>query len=242
MAWYRTWFGTPYYKLLYGHRDEDDAEVWVSTILRRCEAGPGTTVLDMACGRGRHARWFAEVGCDVTGIDLSAESIAEARHDVPSAHFAVHDIRVPFASAAFDLVVCLFTSLGYFEDEDDDRKALAAAFAAARPGGRFVLDFMNSVRVLKELVPMECVQAGGVRFTIARSSEDGMVVKRILAEDASGRHHFEERVSALAPERLMQLVREAGFVVLDSTDGPEPEPFDPIRSQRLVIWAQRPLT
>ena len=130
MAWYRTWFGTPYYKLLYGHRDEDDAEVWVSTILRRCEAGPGTTVLDMACGRGRHARWFAEVGCDVTGIDLSAESIAEARHDVPSAHFAVHDIRVPFASAAFDLVVCLFTSLGYFEDEDDDRKALAAAFAA----------------------------------------------------------------------------------------------------------------
>ena len=69
-----------------------------------------------------------------------------------------------------------------------------------------------------------------------------MVVKRILAEDASGRHHFEERVSALAPERLMQLVREAGFVVLDSTDGPEPEPFDPIRSQRLVIWAQRPLT
>ncbi|HMQ75778.1 MAG TPA: class I SAM-dependent methyltransferase [Flavobacteriales bacterium] len=241
MAWYRTWFGTPYYKLLYGHRDEDDAEAWVRAILRRSEVGPGATVLDMACGRGRHARWFAEAGCRVTGIDLSKESIAEARSEVPSAQFAVHDIRVPFATAAFDLVVCLFTSLGYFEDEDDDRKALAAAFSATRPGGRFVLDFMNSVRVLKELVPMECVLAGGVRFTIARSTEGGMVVKRIMAEDESGRHHFEERVSALDPDRLVQLVHEAGFVVLDLTDGPEPAPFDPQRSERLVIWAQRPM-
>ncbi|MBK9274039.1 MAG: methyltransferase domain-containing protein [Flavobacteriales bacterium] len=241
MAWYRTWFGTPYYKLLYGHRDEDEAEAWVRAILRRSGVGQGATVLDMACGRGRHARWFAEAGCRVTGIDLSKESVAEARSEVPSARFAVHDIRVPFATAEFDLVVCLFTSLGYFEDEDDDRKALAAAFSATRPGGRFVLDFMNSVRVLKELVPMECVLAGGVRFTIARSTEGGMVVKRIMAEDDSGRHHFEERVSALAPDRLVQLVHEAGFVVLDLTDGPEPAPFDPQRSERLVIWAQRPM-
>lgn len=241
MAWYRTWFGTPYYKLLYGHRDEDDAEAWVRTIVNRCGAGPGTTVLDMACGRGRHARWFAEAGCSVTGIDISTESIAEARREVPGAQFAVHDIRMPYAAATFDLAVCLFTSLGYFEDEDDDRRALVAAYGALRPGGRFVLDFMNSVRVLKELVPMECVQKQGVRFTISRSTEAHMVVKRIVAEDGSGRHLFEERVSAMAPDRLVELVREAGFIVLDRTDGPEPAPFDEHRSNRLVIWAQRPL-
>ncbi|MBV6405248.1 MAG: Ubiquinone/menaquinone biosynthesis C-methyltransferase UbiE [Flavobacteriales bacterium] len=240
MAWYRTWFGTPYYKLLYGHRDEDDAEVWVRTILGRTGMGQGAEVLDMACGRGRHARWFAQAGCRVTGIDLSAESIAEAHREVPSARFAVHDMRTPYASACFDLVVCLFTSLGYFEDENDDRKALAAAYTALRPGGHFVLDFMNSDRVLRELVPMECVEAGGVRFTIARTVEGGMVVKRIVAEDPSGRHCFEERVAALAPDRLTALVREAGFHVADRTDGPAPAPFDPARSQRLVIWARRP--
>ncbi len=240
MAWYRTWFGTPYYKLLYGHRDEDDAEVWVRCILRRTGVGPEADVLDMACGRGRHAYWFARAGCRVSGIDISEESIAEARRDVPGAVFTVHDMRAPYANGTFDLVVCLFTSLGYFEDEDDDRKALTAAFAALRPGGHFVLDFMNSERVLRELVPMECQEAGGVRFTIARAVEDGMVVKRIVAEDGTGRHCFEERVAALAPDRLVALVQEAGFVALERTDGPEPTPFDPARSQRLVIWARRP--
>ncbi len=241
MAWYRTWFGTPYYKLLYGHRDHDDAEAWVRTILDRTGVGPQAAVLDMACGRGRHARWFAEAGCRVTGIDLSAESIAEAAREVPTATFAVHDIRRPFAEGRFDLVVCLFTSLGYSADLNDDRDALKAAFAALRPGGHFVLDFMNTARVLKELVASECVPAGGLRFTIERGVENGQVVKRITVKDGGEEHHFEERVAALMPDQLETLLRDAGFLVHDRTDGPVPDPFDPDRSQRLVLWAQRPL-
>lgn len=240
MAWYRTWFGTPYYKLLYGHRDHDDAEAWVRMILQRTGAGTGTKVLDLACGRGRHARWFAEAGCAVTGIDISAESIAEARRQVPQATFQVHDIREPFAEGRFDLAVCLFTSLGYFEHASDDLRALRAACEALRPGGWFVLDFMNTGRVLRELVPSEEVRVGDVHFAITRHHADGQVVKRITATDASGLHRFEERVAALGPAELEALVHEAGLVVRDRTDGPDPAPFDPDRSGRLVIWAQRP--
>ncbi|MBL8003316.1 MAG: class I SAM-dependent methyltransferase [Flavobacteriales bacterium] len=241
MAWYRTWFGTPYYKLLYGHRDHDDAQAWVRTILGRTGAAPGAAVLDMACGRGRHARWFVDAGCRVTGIDLSEESIAEAKREVPDADFRVHDIRMPFADRQFDLVVCLFTSLGYSADVDDDRRALRAAFAALRPGGWFVLDFMNTARVLKELVEAECVRSGGIRFTITRGLEQGQLVKRIAVKDGEEEHLFEERVAALMPEQVEALVRDAGFVVHERTDGPDPEPFDAARSHRLVVWAQRPL-
>jgi SAM-dependent methyltransferase len=240
MAWYRTWFGTPYYKLLYGHRDHDDAEVWVRMILGRTGLGAGSEVLDMACGRGRHARWFIEEGCRVTGIDISPESIAEARKTVPNGAFVVHDIREPFATERYDLVVCLFTSLGYFESPGDDQRAMMAAAAALRPGGWFVLDFMNSVRVVRDLVPEECVQSGGVRFTIARCMERDQIVKRIKAEDRGEVHRFEERVKALMPDQLEALVREAGLIVRDRTDGPVPSPFDPVTSERLVIWAQRP--
>jgi SAM-dependent methyltransferase len=240
MAWYRTWFGTHYYKLLYGHRDHDDAEGWVRMIMDRLGLEAGSNVLDMACGRGRHARWFIKAGCQVTGIDISPESIADARADVPGGAFLVHDIREPFAEARYDLVVCLFTSLGYFEAMEDDRRALAAAAMALRPGGWFVLDFMNSAKVVRELVGEECVQAAGVRFSITRRMEHGQIVKRIDADDSGTVHHFEERVTALMPDQLEALVRQSGLRVMAITDGPVPEPFDVERSQRVVIWAQRP--
>ncbi|MBK8613897.1 MAG: methyltransferase domain-containing protein [Flavobacteriales bacterium] len=240
MAWYRTWFGTSYYKLLYGHRDQDDAHAWVRMILEKLKPAPVVDVLDMACGRGRHAHWFIEEGCHVTGIDISPESIADARKDVPGGAFVVHDIREPFAMERFDLVVCLFTSLGYFESPGDDQRALAAAAAALRPGGWFVLDFMNSSMVVRDLVSEECLESGGVRFTISRCMERGQIVKRIAAEDQGEVHRFEERVTALMPSQLESLVLAAGLVIRDLTDGPVPTPFDNARSKRLVIWAQRP--
>jgi SAM-dependent methyltransferase len=240
MAWYRTWFGTSYYKLLYGHRDQDDAQAWVRMILDRLKLKAGSEVLDMACGRGRHARWFIEAGCRVTGIDISPESIADARKAVPGGAFVVHDIREPFATERYDLVVCLFTSLGYFETPGDDQRAMAAAASALRPGGWFVLDFMNSAKVVRDLVAEECVQAEGVRFTITRCMEQGQIVKRIAADDRGETHRFEERVTALMPAQLEALIGAAGLVVMDRTDGPVPTPFDPDRSERLVIWAQRP--
>jgi SAM-dependent methyltransferase len=241
MAWYRTWFGTSYYKLLYGHRGQDDAQAWVHMIIRRLQLKPGADVLDMACGRGRHARWFMEEGCRVTGIDISPESIADARKLAPGGAFLVHDIREPFARERFDLVVCLFTSLGYFEALEDDRKALAAAAEALRPGGWFVLDFMNSAKVVRDLVAEECVQAGGVRFTITRHVEHGQILKRIAADDMGEVHRFEERVAALMPDQLEALVRGAGLHIHGLTDGPVPAPFDVEHSDRLVIWAQRPI-
>ena len=155
MAWYKHWFGTRYYKLLYGHRDLEDAHDWVEALLRKWALPSGSSVLDLACGRGRHVRWFAEAGMEVTGLDISDESIAEARCSMPGMDLHVHDMREPFAVSRYDAAVCLFTSLGYFDTIGDDRKVFDAVVRALKPGGRFVLDFMNSPLVLKDLVPHE---------------------------------------------------------------------------------------
>jgi hypothetical protein len=117
---------------------------------------------------------------------------------------------------------------------------LKAAIEALRPGGWFVLDFMNSAKVLRELVAEECVQAGDVRFTITRHLENGQILKRIAVDDQGEVHRFEERVTSLMPDQLEALVRGSGLVVKGITDGPVPEPFDIERSDRVVIWAQRP--
>lgn len=240
MGWFKHWFGTRYYSLLYGHRDVDDARHWVRSILDRWQLPVGSQVLDLACGRGRHAFFFAEAGALVTGVDISEASIVQARVAVPQAEFVVHDMREPFRPGSFDAVCCLFTSLGYFEDLEDDRAVFRAVFAALKPGGRFVLDFMNSDLVVRELVANEHLSMQGVGFELRRSCEMGVLVKHITVRDAGEEHRFEERVQALTPDQLEAMALEAGFVIEDRTDGPELVPFDPNASQRFVLWMRKP--
>lgn len=242
MGWYKEWFGTRYYALLYGHRDEVEAARWVRAVVTRWRPRSGDRLLDLACGRGRHARYFAEAGLTVTGVDLSPESIAEATRNVPGARFVVHDMRTPFEPGQFDLVCCLFTSLGYTRDRRDDRAIFEAVASDLRPGGRFVLDFMNTAAVLRDLVADEVVTREDVEFHITRTVEEGVIVKRIEVRDGPERHLYEERVLALMPEELQQMAVDAGLEVEECTDGPDISPFDPETSQRFVMWTKRPET
>jgi SAM-dependent methyltransferase len=238
--WYTTWFGTPYYKLLYGHRDENEARAWVMAIIGKLGLTSGQRVLDMACGRGRHCGWFVNEGLRTTGIDLCAESIDEARAHCPNAEFHVCDMRHALESNAFDAVVCLFTSLGYSNDRADDEKAVRAAAADLRSGGHFVLDLMNSERLVRELVAEEEVEAQGVHFHISRAIEGDAVVKRIHVTHGENDLRFVERVHAFTPVEATAMVERAGLRIFDRTDGPPFPAFDPATSERLVIWAVKP--
>lgn len=240
MGWYTHWFGTPYYKLLYGHRDDADAQAWVRSITARWRLAEGARVLDLACGRGRHAKHFAAAGLAVTGADISEESIAEARAAVPAAGFVVHDMREPIAGARFDAVACLFTSLGYFDALADDQRVFDAVHRMLVPGGRFVLDFMNTPLVLRDLISEEEHHVGAIRFRVTRHHEEDVIVKRIEVSDAGCVHRFEERVQALLPDQIEEMARRAGLDVEDRTDGPELATFDPERSQRFVLWTRKP--
>lgn len=240
MGWFKHWFGTRYYSLLYGHRDEVDAQAWVDAILDKWSLPVGSHVLDLACGRGRHASCFAAAGMKVTGIDISEASIDEARALVPKAEFSVRDMREPFAPETFDAVCCLFTSLGYFEDLEDDHRVFRVVADALRPGGRFVVDFMNTDLVLRDLVVAEETSVEGIDFRVSRSHTNGVLVKRICVTDGCGEQLFEERVQALTPSQLEDMALNAGFIVEDRTDGPVLRPFDPDSSQRFVLWMRKP--
>jgi 2-polyprenyl-3-methyl-5-hydroxy-6-metoxy-1,4-benzoquinol methylase len=75
MDWFENWFGSPYYKILYQNRDEFEAQEFVEKLLTYLNPAKGCKMLDIACGEGRFARQLAEHGYDVTGIDISKESI-----------------------------------------------------------------------------------------------------------------------------------------------------------------------
>lgn len=241
-GWFNDWFGTPYYTMLYGRRDEGEARRQVEAILELTGTPTGAAVLDVGCGRGRHARWFADNGLATVGLDICAEAVAEAAERVPSARFQVHDMREAFGDGEFDLVVNLFTSFGYFDDRSDDTAAVRSMFQALRPGGSLVIDFMNTPRVISGLVANEERTIGGTHFIIQRRVHDGFIEKSIRVEEQNIRKHFMERVIALTPAEITGLLEEGGFLirgVLGDFDGGS---YDPETSERAIIWAQRPRT
>ncbi len=239
MGWFNGWFSTPWYKILYSHRDVEDAADLVLPMIEKGRLRPGQFVLDMGCGRGRHAAIFAKAGMKVTGIDLSEASIEDAIQKVPDAHFEVHDIREPYATEGFDAVVCLFTSLGYSEDRKDDRDAVVAAATALKPGGLFVLDLMNGELVARHLVPTGNKVIDGVHFRIERRLEGSDIVKSILVQHNGEEHAYEERVHAWKLPEITSMIEQAGLVLEDITDGSCLRSFDPERSDRIIAWARK---
>ena len=119
----------------------------------------------------------------------------------------------PRESDFFDAVASLFTSIGYFERDEDLTKTITGVVSALRANGLFVLDFLNPTQVVSGLVEHEVKESGGYTFTIHRRVSNGWIEKSIQYEDESGIQHHVERVRALAPADWRKLLHAAGLVV-----------------------------
>jgi SAM-dependent methyltransferase len=135
-----------------------DAARAVQWILGRTRLGPGTAVLDAPCGFGRHSVEFARRGYAVTGVDFSETEVERARSAAKSARVSLRlicqDMRDMEFSGEFDLAVNLFSSIGYFSD-DEDRLLLDRFWRALKPGGLFVLDTRNRDQCVRAMPPEE---------------------------------------------------------------------------------------
>lgn len=235
--WFSTWFDSPYYHRLYQNRDYAEAREFLSRLLAHLHPKPTDHLLDLACGKGRHARYLSEQGYDVTGVDLSAQSIAYAREFAHEhLHFHVHDMRVALPYGPFDLVLNLFTSFGYFEDEAQNVVALRNAAAALRPGGKLVIDFLNTDRAIRELVAHETKTVDGLDFHLHRRLHHDFIVKEISFTDEQGQEQrFEERVRALDAARFAEYFRMAGLRLAETLGDYHLGSFDPTTSPRMIF-------
>ncbi|PHK15690.1 methyltransferase, partial [Nostoc linckia z15] len=192
-------------------------------------------ILDLACGKGRHSVYLNELGFDVTGADLSENSIAEARkHENDKLHFTVHDMRLPMPTK-YDAIFNLFTSFGYFDNDADNLATLKAICKSLTEYGFAVIDFMNVDHVIKNLVPSEVKTVDGITFNIKRYVKDGHIFKEIDFEDEGKAFHFTERVQALRLEDFEALMDEAGIYLLDVFGDYKLRKFYRNESERLIM-------
>ena len=123
--WFETWFDSPYYHILYKHRDHQEAKLFVDRLIKYLKPNSNSTILDLACGKGRHAMQLSEMDFQVTGLDLSKNSIDHAKQfEKDNLSFGVHDMRKIYKTDEFNYVFSLFTSFGYFNNVSDNIEML----------------------------------------------------------------------------------------------------------------------
>ena len=236
--WFEDWFDSPYYHLLYKNRSDVEAKEFVDTIVRHFHLGTETVLLDLACGKGRHSIAFAAHGLDVTGVDLSMNSIEHAsqfEHD--KLHFYVHDMRHTFRANYFDIVCNLFTSFGYFNSAHDNLLAAQSMFHAVKKDGLVLVDFVNRNDAIRSIDSKhdEMIEVGDVRFTINRSYTAQRFVKKITIDDQGKQSCFEESLNSFSLEEMNEIFSAAGLTLLETFGNYQLSPYDPETSTRMIL-------
>lgn len=242
MPWYEDWFGRDEYELVYHDRDEHEAERVVDLIERIAAPRPEAEILDVACGRGRHARALARRGYRITGFDLSTRSVEtarrRAREEGLTIDFHEHDMREAFCRGCADGVVNLFSSFGYFDDEADHQRAVDAIAMALRPDGWLVQDFMNAPEVRRTLVPEDTRTEGGTEIRQQRWIENGRIRKEITLCQNGDRKTFTESVRLLTLKDFRALYAAAGLRLVDTYGDYDGSPYAD-DSPRLILHARK---
>ena len=238
--WFASWFDTPYYHTLYKHRDFDEAERFIRNLLDYLKLPKDAICLDLACGKGRHSVFLNKNGLNVTGLDLSANSIEEAKpFENHKLAFDVHDMREVYKKSSYDIIFNLFTSFGYFDDHSDNLKVLKSMHGMLKPEGLVVIDFMNVNKTIKNLVKTESKKIDGITFNIKRSYDGEHIFKNIAFEDDDKSYEYQERVQEINHSAFLSLLKDAGFEVQDTFGNFSLKPFDIESSDRLIFIAKK---
>jgi SAM-dependent methyltransferase len=240
--WYKDWFNSPYYHLLYSHRDEKEAAHFIDQLLNFLSPPLGSRMLDIACGKGRHACQLSSKGHDVTGIDLSTSSILDAKkNESESLHFFVHDMRQPFWINYFDYAFNFFTSFGYFDSRREHKDAIRTIAQSLKKGGILVLDYLNAENPQVTAAAEDSRSMEGVIFHIIKEQEGSYLTKKITVEDTgTGKQlRFMEKVAAFKLEDFRDMFLDQGLVIDRVFGDYDLQDFNKNESPRLILVARK---
>ena len=233
--WFSEWFNTPYYHILYKDRNDNEAQFFMDNLTHYLNLPQDAQILDLACGKGRHSIYLNSLGFEVTGVDISANSIKIANESAnDKLHFHVHDMRENLPNK-YDAIFNLFTSFGYFDNEEDNIKTLKAIKNSLTEYGFGVIDFLNADYVIANLVPKEIKIVDGIKFEINRYVENKKIIKEIHFSDQGKNYTFKEKVSALTLNDFEKMMEVCDIYLLDIFGDYKLHKFYKNQSERLIM-------
>jgi SAM-dependent methyltransferase len=230
--------------VLFTERRWEDAPAEVEQVVSLLKIEPGAHVLDLCCGVGRHSLELARRGFQVTGVDRTrlyldrASKQAEAeRLDI---EFVQSDMRTFCRPDAFDAVVNLFTSFGYFEDPEDDRQVAMNVYRSLKPGGAFLIDMMGKevlARIFRERDWYE--ENGAIILQERRVTKNWSWMENrwlIFKDNQRAELNLSHRIYSAV--ELASLLTECGFTHVDAYGNLDGSAYDHL-ARRLVVVARK---
>lgn len=240
--WYIGWFNSPFYHKLYFERDEKEASVFIYTLLQHLSPRAHSRMLDVACGKGRHSKILASLGHQVTGIDISPDSIAFAKQfQNENLEFFEHDMRLPFYINYFDYAFNFFTSFGYFKTRREHDDAVRTVVKSLKPGGKFIIDYLNVHFAEDRLLHDEQKKIGETTYNIHRWDDEEYFYKRIKVEDPSLQKSVEytEQVAKFSLGDFNDMLSYYGMQVKEVFGDYELNSYDVRKTPRLILIAEK---
>lgn len=239
-SWFDKWFDTPYYHILYSKRDESEAEFFMNNLAKFLNFNSNDNILDLACGKGRHAIYLNSKGLQVTGVDLSENSITYASQFAnEKLYFARHDMREIYQAKQFDYVLNMFTSFGYFDTEHENQVAISAMSENLKTGGKLVVDFFNSTKVINNLVEYEQKTLENITFTITRKLSNNFIIKDIAFFADEQNFDFHEKVQAISLNQFQKYFANANLRITNTFGNYDLTDFDMYKSDRMIFIAEK---
>lgn len=233
--WFVSWFDTRYYHILYKDRDDTEAQDFMQNLVTFLKFQKGDKLLDLACGKGRHSVFLNSLGYDVIGADLSKNSIAYAKtYENEQLKFVEHDMRNSF-NTKFDAILNLFTSFGFFDDDEDDIRVLQNIKNGLKKNGVAIIDFLNAKKVITHLVEHETKTVDGINFKISRFVKNGFIIKKIVFEADQKEHVYYEKVKSLHLSKINSYLNSVGFKIKYIFGNYHLDPFNENTSDRMIL-------
>lgn len=240
--WYKDWFNSIYYHKLYFERDENEAETFIYRIIQHLKPSSGSRMLDVACGKGRHSKFLAEKGFDVTGIDISFDSIHSAKkYESDNLQFFQHDMRLPFWINYYNYVFNFFTSFGYFATRREHDDAVRTIAQSLIPGGSVLFDYLNVHYIEERLIHNESKKINGTAYDIHRWDDDDHFYKKIIVQDAALEKPMEytEKVAKFSLGDFTEMLSYQKMQVTEVFGDYELNSYDVRKTPRMIIVAKK---
>lgn len=243
--WFLDWFNSDYYHILYKHRDEQEADAFIRNLIAHLQPAPGSRMVDVACGKGRHSKILSDYGFDVTGIDLSASSIqAASMMESDRLHFLQHDMRNPFWVNYFNYAFNFFTSFGYFKTRREHDNAIRSLAGCLQKGGKIIIDYINVPKAAQQ-PPQTYLQeevAEKITFQIAKWQDEHHFFKQIQIKntpDGALRHLYTEKVAKFTLHDFSEMLGYNGLQIQEVFGDYELNPYDLHHSERMIMIATK---
>jgi SAM-dependent methyltransferase len=226
---------------MFGPRALAMAPEQVSDIVALLGLSGGEAILDLPCGCGRHSIELAKRGFRVTGVDRNGAYLDQARAAAREANVSVElvqdDLRRFSRPAAFDVALCMFTSIGYFDTRDEELAVLRNYHRNLKPGGALVMELAGKEPIARQFRPRYWSDENGV--LVCQESELieawTKIRNRWTIISGAQRREFTFTHWLYSAGELKQLLTEAGFANCEFFGDLKKAPYDHTATRLAVV-------